>query len=59
MEKLYTIDEVAEYVSVTRNTVESWIRRGSLTAVRIGGTVRVRQSDLEDALELVPSRSER
>jgi|RhiMethySRZTD1v2_1073278.scaffolds.fasta_scaffold545616_3 putative molybdopterin biosynthesis protein len=44
---LYTTMEVARMLRVSQRTVENWIRRGALTAVRYGRQIRVRQADIE------------
>ena len=43
---LYTTGEVATLLRVSQRTVQDWIRSGSLTAVRYGRLLRVRQADL-------------
>ena len=44
---LYTTDEVAELLKVSQRTVQDWIRSGTLTAVRYGRLLRIRQADLQ------------
>lgn len=51
---LLTEREVAELLGVSPRTVRRWRRRGLLPSARIGGTVRVRRSDLERALRPGP-----
>jgi len=46
MEKFYTIKEVADNVKVSVSSVKKWIRDGDLKANKIGGTVRIKESDL-------------
>ena len=43
---LYTTDEVAKLLKVSQRTVQVWIRDGSLTAIRYGRLLRIRQADL-------------
>jgi excisionase family DNA binding protein len=43
---LYTTDEVAKLLRVSQRTVQEWIRSGTLTAVRYGRLLRIRQADL-------------
>ena len=51
MEKLYTTDEVAELLRVTRWTVYRYIRRGKLNAVRMGKRLlRVSESSVQKLL---------
>ena len=54
-EKLYSPEEVAEYLGVHVQTVRAWIRSGELPAVRLVGRrdLRVRESDLGAVLEPV------
>jgi excisionase family DNA binding protein len=48
-DKLYTIDEIAQLLSVHPETVRNWIRTGKLSAINLGGSAgyRVSQSDLD------------
>ena len=48
-DKLYTTNEVAEFFSVTSETVRDWITTGKLSAVRLGsGRYRVPRRVLMD-----------
>lgn len=47
---LLTIAQVAERVQVAKSTVQSWIAKKLLPAVRVDSVVRVRGTDLEDFL---------
>jgi excisionase family DNA binding protein len=44
---LYTTGEVAKLLRVHPRTIQEWIRRGTLTAVRYGKLLRIRQADLQ------------
>lgn len=46
MEHLLRITEVADRLGLGRTTVYALIQRGDLASVRIGGSRRVRESDL-------------
>lgn len=46
MEKFYSCEQVAERYGVKVATVWAWIREKRLSAVKIGGGYRVRESDL-------------
>jgi excisionase family DNA binding protein len=48
--ELLKVHECAEAIRVSVQTVRKWIRTGTLPAVRIGGTIRVRRRDLEQLL---------
>ncbi len=54
-ERLYTPEEVAEYLGVHVQTVRIWIRNGKLPARKLAGqrALRIRESDLEAVLEPV------
>ena len=50
--KFFTIDEVAEMLSVSTRTVRRWIDRGELVAHRFGAAVRISEADLRAFLAL-------
>jgi excisionase family DNA binding protein len=46
--KLHSIETVANKLNVSRQTVYAWIEKGSLKALKLGGTVyRVPEKELE------------
>lgn len=49
-ERIYSLDEAAQWLGLHRNTVKKWIARGELVASRPGKQYRIRQSDLDDFL---------
>jgi excisionase family DNA binding protein len=52
-EKYVSIEELAEYFSVSASTVRAWIRHGQLTSdnfLKVGSTYRFRISEIENAL---------
>jgi excisionase family DNA binding protein len=51
MEKIFTTDEVAEYLSIPKSYVWKLIREGKLPAVKLGKYYRVQESDLKNFLE--------
>jgi excisionase family DNA binding protein len=53
---LYTTDEVARLLRVSQRTVQVWIRSGTLTAVRYGRLLRIRQADLASFGEVLHER---
>jgi excisionase family DNA binding protein len=55
LEKLYSPEEVADYLGVHVQTVRGWIRSGRLPARRLAGqrALRVRACDLSGLLEPV------
>jgi excisionase family DNA binding protein len=48
----FTITEVAEDLNVSDRTVRRWIEDGKLVAHRIGGVVRIAETDLRAFLAL-------
>ena len=54
---LYTTDEVAKLLRVSQRTVQDWIRSGTLTAVRYGRLLRIRQTDLAAFGEVLNQRT--
>ena len=52
---LLTPRQIADYIGVTDTTVYRWIKNGQLAAVRIGGTVRVKRTDLDRVLNPDPT----
>lgn len=46
-DKLLTLDEVAERLTISRRTVERYIKKGWLTAVKYERAIRVRASEVE------------
>ena len=60
LEKLYSPEEVAEYLNVHVQTVRTWIRSGRLKARRLAGqrALRVAESDIHSVLEPVDVEGE-
>lgn len=56
--KALTIEQVAERLSVTKNTVRQWIARGELPAYRVGPRfIRVNEADLDAMIRpITPTR---
>ena len=55
---LYTTGEVAKLLRVHPRTIQEWIKNGTLTAVRYGKLIRIRQADLASFGEVVNQRTE-
>lgn len=53
LERLYSVEEVAEHVGVTPESVRRWLRSGELRGVRFARKVgwRIRESDLRAFLD--------
>ena len=50
-DELMTINEMAEYLNVSRGTVCRLIKNNAITVYRIAGSWRCRESDLKEWLE--------
>ncbi len=48
METLYTIDEVAEHLKISRRSVYTLISRNELKTIRVGHRTRICESDLKE-----------
>ena len=55
---LYTTGEVAKLLRVHPRTIQEWIKNGTLTAVRYGKLIRIRQTDLQAFGEVVNQRTQ-
>jgi excisionase family DNA binding protein len=44
---MFTIQEVADMFHVTRKTVYNWINAGRVRIIRIGGVLRIEQSEVD------------
>lgn len=51
MKPMLRLAEVAVATSVTERSVQNWIRRGLLPAVKLEGSIRVEQAELEKFIE--------
>ena len=51
MEKVYTPEQVAEQLQISRYTVMEHLRGGRLKGMKIGKLWRVRESDLEEFMQ--------
>lgn len=50
-DKLLSVEEVAERLGVTPDTIRHYIRTHQLTAIRIGNKYRIKESDLKRFLD--------
>jgi excisionase family DNA binding protein len=51
MKKFYTPAQIAEIMSVTRETVYNLIKEGKLNSYKFGGVVRISEEQLLQSLE--------
>ena len=49
-EKLFTVQETADYLSLSSQTIRRWINTGKLNAVKIGKEFRIKLSELNQFL---------
>lgn len=49
--KMLTKEDVAEIFSVPMTTVQSWMNAGRIPYVKIGGTIRILPSDIEEIIQ--------
>ena len=50
-ERLFTVRELAEYLSLNEETIRRWIKSEKLPALKIGRELRVKESEVEKFLE--------
>jgi excisionase family DNA binding protein len=48
----YTIQETAEALKVTPQTIRTWIKQGRLKSIRIGKPIFVTEQDLKEFLQI-------
>lgn len=53
-EKLYTLQEVADYLKVTRQTIYNYVTAGKLNATKLAGRkeYRVTEKDLQNFIQV-------
>jgi len=51
MDKLLTVEEIAEYLSLKPSTIYQWTHQGFIPHIKIGSRVRFRMSQIEKWLE--------
>lgn len=51
MEQLLTTKEACEYLKVSRQTLAKWKKKRKIKAVKFGGNIRYKLSDIEKALK--------
>ena len=49
-DKLYTVEEVAEYLSVTPRTVRNYCYNGQINHIKIGKELRISETQLQEYL---------
>ena len=51
MDKLLTVEEIAEYLNLKPSTIYQWTHQGFIPHIKIGNRVRFRMSQIEKWLE--------
>ena len=51
LEKLYTVDDIAQMTALTTRTIRNYLRNGMLKGRKIGGQWRFTQADVQAMLE--------
>ena len=51
MEKLFTIKQVSEILSVSENTIRKWVITKRIPFIKVGFLVRFKESDVKAILE--------
>ena len=46
-----SVREIAEMLGLKEDTIQGWIRSGSLPAIKLGNTYRVKRRDLDTFLD--------
>jgi excisionase family DNA binding protein len=59
MEKYVTVEEVSQELRVSTVTVQRYIKRGELPALKVGGVYRIKSSDYEAFKESRQFKSEK
>ncbi len=49
--KLYTLQEVADYLRVSRQTIYNWVGAGKIKASKCGKEYRITEQDLQDFMK--------
>ncbi|MGI6010679.1 MAG: substrate-binding domain-containing protein [Ruminococcus sp.] len=55
MEKMYTAQEVADYLKIKKTTVYELVKRGELASAKIGKQIRISQTQLDQYMNTFPS----
>lgn len=51
-EPVYTVAEFADALRISKSSAHNWVREGKVRAIRIGRTVRITQSALDEVREM-------
>ena len=57
MDQILTVQEIADYLKVSRSTVWRWCNQGKLRAFKIGHGWRVHRSEVEKIMQYSPGET--
>lgn len=49
--KIYTVQEIAEILGISRKTIQKYVRQGDIKAIRLGNQLRITEQAFIDFLE--------
>lgn len=49
--KIYTVQEIAEILGISRKTIHKYVRQGDIKAIRLGNQLRITEQAFIDFLE--------
>lgn len=49
--KIYTVQEIAEILGISRKTIQKYVRQGDIKAIRFGNQLRITEQAFIDFLE--------
>ena len=55
MDKLYTVEEAAKFLSVHAETLRLWLRLGKIKGVKVGRGWRIPETELEALTKRTPN----
>lgn len=56
MEEIWTVQEVANYLRISRSTIWRWCSEGKLSAFKVGRSWRIRRTIVESLIDVQPTR---
>ena len=51
LEKIYTVEEVAQIINIHPHTVRIWLKSGKLKGIKAGSVWRIKESQLQNFLK--------
>jgi excisionase family DNA binding protein len=51
MQRLYTVDQAAEALSLSKSTIRAWIAKRRICSIHLGRAVRVPESEVNRLVE--------